>query len=242
MTSLGALGPGLFAAKEPLSDAVIGPDTPPDAKDGFSLLVDGATEYAVFALSPMGVVSTWNRGAQRIKGYRPDEVIGQHFSIFYSPEDQEAGVPNRLLADALRDDRVEVEGWRVRQDGSRFWASVVIAPLRDEAGRLRGFSKLTRDETDRRAADVLHENVARMTEQERIAMTLASTLVRRLFGVGLQLDSTLKLAQDPELARRISVAASDLDEAIKYVRRAVYDLSAARNNADGRSPEGRKEG
>jgi PAS domain S-box-containing protein len=80
---------------------VIGPDAPPDPKDGFRLLIDGATEYAVFALSPTGVVSTWNKGAERIKGWRPDEIIGRHFSVFYPESDRQAGVPERTLETAL---------------------------------------------------------------------------------------------------------------------------------------------
>jgi PAS domain S-box-containing protein len=218
---------GLVSAAR-LSDAVIGPNTPPDPKDAFSLLIDEATEYAVFALSPDGLVSTWNQGAQRIKGYRAHEIIGRHFSVFYPETDREAGIPDQLLEEALRDGRVQVEGWRVRQDGSKFWASVVIAPLFDEVGRLRGFGKLTRDETERRAAEVLHEQLSRMTDQERIASALASTLVHRLFNVGLQMDSVYKLERDADQCQRIRDAAQDLDDAIKYLRRTVFDMSDSR--------------
>lgn len=214
---------------EPLSDAVIGPDTPPDPKDAFSLLIEGATEYAVFTLSPGGIISTWNRGAQRIKGYRSEEVIGRHFSLFYPAEDRDAGLPDRLLAEALRSGRVGVEGWRVRKDGTRFWASVMIVPLRDDAGRLRGFAKLTRDESDRRAAGVIREKMALMAEQERIASELAGTIVHRLFGVGLGLNGALQLAHGhPDLAKRIQTVTDQVDETIRELRSVVFDISRAR--------------
>jgi len=222
-------------AGPPVSDAAIGPDSPPDPKDAFLTLIDEASEYALFALSPTGVVSSWNRGAERIKGYRREEIVGQHFSVFYSPSDREAGVPQRQLQDAMRDGRVEREGWRLRKDGSQFWARILITPIWDDAGRLRGFSKLTRDETDRRAAHVLDQQVSRMTDQERIASVLAGTVVRQLFAVGLQLNSAMKLAADPALRERIAQAADGLDDTIKYLRRVAFDYSVA--TTAGRQPE-----
>ena len=111
--------------------------------DAFELLIEGTTEYAVFALSPDGTVCTWNRGAERMEGYRPEEVIGKHFSVFYLAEDRQAAVPERELLDAMFDGLVSVQGWRVRQDGSKFWANVTITPLWDGAGHLRGFAQLT---------------------------------------------------------------------------------------------------
>ena len=101
-----APGTRLFPAGPLISDAAIGPDTPPDAKDAFKLLVEGAGEYAVFTLSPTGIVSTWNRGAERIKGYQRDEIVGQHFSVFYPLEDREAGLPDKELVDATATGRV----------------------------------------------------------------------------------------------------------------------------------------
>ena len=228
MASEGSEDRYLFAPGEPLSDEEITPEHPPDPKDGFSLLVDGATEYAVFALSPQGLVSTWNRGAERMKGYRAVEVIGLHFAVFYSEEDRKSGLPNRFLAHALREGRAEAEGWRVRKDGSRFWASVILVPLRDQAGRLRGFSKLTRDESDRRAAEVLQERTVIVTEQERIAAMLAGSVVRRLFSIGLSLDAARQLASSaPELSKAIEAAASQLDDAVKYLRGAVFNIGQA---------------
>ena len=116
------------------------------------LLIQSLTDYAIYMLDPDGIVSSWNVGAERLKGYTPDEIVGQHFSRFYSPEDVERGLPARVLAAALAEGRFEAEGWRIRKDGTRFWASVVIDPIRDESGALIGFTKITRDLTERREA------------------------------------------------------------------------------------------
>jgi PAS domain S-box-containing protein len=125
----------------------------PGGRDVFQLLVDAVTDYAIFLLDSQGYVLTWNAGAERIKGYTADEITGQHFSRFYTPEEQAAGRPQRNLRDAATNGRVEDEGWRVRADGSRFWADVVITALHAPDGTLRGFAKVTRDLTERRAAE-----------------------------------------------------------------------------------------
>ena len=104
-------------------------------------------------LNPDGVITNWNAGAERIKGYRAEEIIGQHFSVFYTPEDRENGLPQRALITAARDGRVEAEGWRIRKDGSRLWANAIIDAVHDDAGDLIGFAKITRDMTERRAVD-----------------------------------------------------------------------------------------
>jgi PAS domain S-box-containing protein len=119
----------------------------------FRLFVGSVTDYAIYTLDTEGIITNWNAGAERIKGYRAEEIIGQHFSVFYSPEDREAGLPQRALATAARDRRFEAEGWRIRKDGSRFWANVVIDTVHDDAGVLIGFAKITRDMTERRAVD-----------------------------------------------------------------------------------------
>src|SRR5689334_20310553 len=119
----------------------------------YRLLVESVSDYAIFALNPGGYVRTWNEGAARLKGYNHAEILGRHFSAFYPPEDVAAGKPNRLLETAARLGRVEDEGWRVRKDGSRFWANVVITALHDELGRLVGYAKVTRDLTERRLAE-----------------------------------------------------------------------------------------
>src|SRR5215471_1881183 len=107
----------------------------------YRLLIEAVTDYAIFLLDPSGIVTTWNPGAQRFKGYRPHEIIGQHFSRFYTEEDQKAGLPARALETAKRDGKFETEGWRVRKDGSRFWAYVVIDPIRTPSGDIIGFAK-----------------------------------------------------------------------------------------------------
>jgi PAS domain S-box-containing protein len=119
------------------------------SEERFRLLVQGVTDYAIFMLDPDGVVTNWNSGAARIKGYTEAEIVGQHFSRFYSEEDRAAGVPVRALETARREGRFDAEGWRVRKDGTRFWASVVIDAIRDDTGQLIGFAKVTRDITER---------------------------------------------------------------------------------------------
>ena len=132
----------------------------------FRLLVNGVTDYALYMLDPDGIVTNWNAGGQRIKGYRPEEIIGQHFSRFYSNADQVAGRPARALRLALESGRYEEEGWRVRKDGTLFWASVIIDPIRDEDKRLIGFAKITRDITERRQAQ---------QEMEKLQLKLAQS-------------------------------------------------------------------
>jgi PAS domain S-box-containing protein len=119
----------------------------------YRVLVEAITDYAVYMLDPAGVVTSWNAGAQRFKGYLPSEIIGQHFSRFYTPEDREAELPARALATAEREGRFEAEGWRVRKDGSHFWTHVVIDPIRDPAGQLIGYAKITRDLTEKKVAE-----------------------------------------------------------------------------------------
>lgn len=114
----------------------------------FRLLVQSVTDYAIYMLDPAGVVTNWNQGAQRIKGYLPEEIIGQHYSIFFTHEDRQNGAPQRGLDTALREGRFENQGWRLRKDGSRFWASVVVDPIRSETGILIGYAKVTRDITE----------------------------------------------------------------------------------------------
>jgi len=122
------------------------------SEEDFSLLVKSVTDYAIYRLDPSGRVASWNLGAQRIKGYAPEEIIGEHFSKFYTDADRQAGLPNRGLTIAAREGRFETEGWRVRKDGTQFAAHVVIDAIHDDAGLLLGFAKITRDVTDARRA------------------------------------------------------------------------------------------
>ena len=119
----------------------------------FRLLVEAVTDYAIFMLDASGKVASWNPGAQRIKGYAADEVVGRHFSIFYTEDDRLDGLPARVLEQASRAGKCELEGWRVRKDASRFWGSVVVHAIRDASGELLGFAKVTRDRTEQRAAE-----------------------------------------------------------------------------------------
>ncbi|MBY5864745.1 hybrid sensor histidine kinase/response regulator [Rhizobium leguminosarum] len=137
-------------------------DTSLDEEGRFRLLVDAITDYAIYMLSPEGIVTSWNTGAQRFKGYRPSEILGQHFSRFYLEEDRAAGIPERALATAVEHGRFEGEGWRQRKDGSRFWAHVIIDPIRRPSGELIGYAKITRDLTERRAA----EKAIRQSEEQ----------------------------------------------------------------------------
>ncbi|MGW8466630.1 PAS domain S-box protein [Pseudomonas sp. CLCA07] len=131
-----------------LTDRKMGEETLKQSEQQFRLLVQSVTDYAIYMLSPDGRLTNWNQGAQRIKGYRPEEVIGQHFSMFYTPEDREAGEPQRALETAIREGRFENKAWRVRKDGTRFFAHVVVDPIWGDTGTLLGFAKITRDITE----------------------------------------------------------------------------------------------
>ena len=146
------------------------------SEERFRLIVQTVRDYAIFMLDPTGHIATWNAGAERIKGYHADEIIGKHFSIFYPPEDREWDKPAWELREATREGRFEDEGWRVRKDGSRFWANVVITALRDADNRLVGFAKVTRDLTERRAAEQRSVDDAR-----RIASAEAANHVKSEF-------------------------------------------------------------
>ena len=135
--------------------------TPGIDYDAYRLLVQEVKDYAIFMLDPEGNILSWNSGAQRLKGYTAEEIIGKHFSIFYGKEDTASGKPQRELETATMEGRVEDEGWRIRKDGTRFWANVVITALHDEHGKLRGFAKVTRDVTERRKAEELSPRTSR---------------------------------------------------------------------------------
>jgi PAS domain S-box-containing protein len=145
------------------------------AEQRFHHLVDAVADYSIFMLDPTGHVATWNPGAHKTKGYTASEIIGKHFSTFYTPEDRAQGRPEQILDTVRREGRFEEEGWRVRKDGTRFWASVVISVLRDESGQALGFAKVTRDLTSRRLA----EQTARELVREQAARALAESMARR---------------------------------------------------------------
>jgi len=166
---------GLLAAKQQLPDML-------------QLLVDRIPEYAIMVLDPAGQIATWNRTAELLKGHRPEEVLGKHFSVLYVPEDVASGKPARELEVAKLEGRHEDEGWRIRKDGSRFWANVVISALRDERGNLRGFGKITRDLTERKRAEdqfqlaIEAAPTGMILVDERGRIVLVNAQVEKLFG------------------------------------------------------------
>jgi PAS domain S-box-containing protein len=189
------------------------------------LLLAAVTDYAIFLLDPHGRVVSWNQGAERIKGWRREEILGEHLSRLYPPEDVAAGKPARELQVAARDGRVEDEGWRLRKDGSRFWAEVVITAVHDEAGVLQGFAKVTRDLSERRLLEAQQRRLALVVERERIAKGLFEEVVQALFAVGLGLQAAT-FTDDAALRARVDAAVQDLDEVIVGLRRHVFQLRA----------------
>ena len=132
------------------------------SEEGFRLLVEGAADHAIFMLDPSGRVVTWNPGAERIKAWRADEILGRHFSVFYLPEDVASGQPERDLERAAAEGRAQSDGWRVRANGQRFWAETTLSAVRDENGTLRGFAKVTRDRTESHQARARLESVGEL--------------------------------------------------------------------------------
>ena len=187
--------------------------------DAFHLLVSGVKEYAIFMLDTSGVIVSWNEGAERIKGYREEEILGQHFSVFYERREIDLGKPDWELVAAERDGHFEDEGWRLRKAGTRFWASVIITALRDETGTLRGFGKVTRDITDRkmaaerqveqqrREAEKLREDARRLGQLERTKSEFLNVASHELRGpiavlrgyLSMLDDGTLDLGELPKI-------------------------------------------
>ncbi|MCB5203825.1 PAS domain S-box protein [Neorhizobium sp. T786] len=140
-----------------LSERKIAEEALMRSEEQFRMLVQGVTDYAIYMLDPRGCVASWNQGAERIKGYNPEEIIGEHFSRFYTAEDKDDGLPGKALEIAARAGRFEKEGWRVRKDGSRFWANVIIDAIKAEDGSLIGYAKVTRDITEKREVQLALE-------------------------------------------------------------------------------------
>jgi PAS domain S-box-containing protein len=187
-----------------------------DVAELYRLLIDNVTEYAIFVLDPTGHILTWNAGAQRIKGYTADEIVGRHFSTFYPEEDLKTDKPGRELEVAAATGRVEDEGWRIRKDGSRFWANVLITAMRDERGALRGFAKVTRDLSARRASEeqarrLAAESAAR-AEADRQNAELTE-LTERLQQQAVELESQTEEAQS--LAEELEQSNQSLELALE---------------------------
>jgi PAS domain S-box-containing protein len=145
--------------------------------DSFRLLVESVKDYAIIMLDPEGRVASWNAGAERIKGYRPEEIVGKHFSCFYPADAVQRGLPEHELQTAAKEGRFEDEGWRVRKDGKQFWANAIISALRDKDGTLRGFAKVTRDLSERKEAE------ERIQQQAREIMELSTPVMQVWQGV-----------------------------------------------------------
>ncbi len=184
-----------------------------ESEERFRALVEQVSEYAIFMLDPNGVITTWNAGAQRIKGYTTDEILGRHFSIFYEPAEVQSGKCERELAQAASEGCFEEEGWRSRKDGSRFWASVLITALRGPQGELLGFAKVTRDLTERRSTEDERIRLARAEESIRLRdefLAIAShELKTPLTALQLQLQSLQERIEsmDVNMARKLERAA-----------------------------------
>jgi rsbT co-antagonist protein RsbR len=148
-----------------------------DKESSYRVLVDTVEDYGILMLDPDGIVRTWNPGAQRIKGYTADEIIGQNFEVFYPKEQRDSGFPARELEEARAKGRFEDEGWRIRKDGTQFWANVVVTALHDENGVLQGFAKVTRDLTEKRLAD------QRIRQQSQEIMELSTPVIQIWDGI-----------------------------------------------------------
>jgi PAS domain S-box-containing protein len=166
------------------------------SEERFRMLIQGVTDYAIYMLDPEGRITSWNAGAQRFKGYTADEIIGEHFSRFYSEDDQQAGIPAAALQTAKREGRFEAEGWRVRKDGSKFWASVVIDPIRSENGDFMGFAKVTRDLTEKRATEDQLRQSQKMEAVGQLTGGLAHDFNNLLTGISGSLEMMqIRIAQ-----------------------------------------------
>ncbi len=222
-------------------------------EERFRLLVDAVQDYAIFMLDVQGHVSSWNTGAQRIKGYAVSEIIGKHFSVFYPEEDLQAGKPARELEVAAKEGRFEDEGWRLRKDGSRFWANVIISAIRDESGELIGFGKVTRDYTERiKTSEILRKEINERTEAQRklhdsekslrqlslrllqtqdeerrrIGRDLHDSVGQYLVGLKMKVDSLKSSAErgQPRDSRELAECSQLIEEAISEVRTISYLL------------------
>ena len=194
---------------------------PRDATELYPLLIASVVDYAIFALDPTGRVLSWNAGAQRLKGWKSEEIIGRHFSTFYTPEDKQSGLPAHALAEAARVGRFENEGWRVRKDGTRFWANVVLTALRDTEGKLVGYAKVTRDLTTRRAAE---------EQARRLAAESAAREAAERRGEELAIMSEQLQLQAAELEAQTEEAQSlteELESANEQLRIALDQTEAA---------------
>jgi PAS domain S-box-containing protein len=186
-----------------------------ESEERFRILVESVQDYAIYSLDPEGMITSWNVGARRIKGYTAEEIIGQNFSRFYTPEDLKQGLPGRVLQTARQEGHYQGEGWRLRKDGSKFWSNVVVTPLRDNAGNIIGFSKITRDMTERK---ILMDSI----QQHADELERAQQSLRRLSGQLLQVqdDERRRLARElhdgaGQILAALSMNLQSIEDAIK---------------------------
>ncbi len=197
------------------------------SEDRFRLLIESVKDYAIVMLDTEGRVVSWNPGAERLKGYRAEEILGKHFSIFYTPEDIEARRPQHLLEVAASEGRVEDEGWRLCKGGSRMWTNVVITALRDQDGKLRGFAAVTRDMTERRCAEEtmrqLSDRLLKLQDDERrrVARELHDGTAQNLAALTLNLallSESPQIKRIPRVARTIAACRALADRAFEEIR------------------------
>lgn len=197
---------------------------PTNEESVFRLFINQVTDYAIFLLSPTGEVASWNPGAERIKGYKSEEIIGKHFRVFYPPGDIASGKPEQELEVAAASGRFEDEGWRLRKDGSRFWANVIITAVQDRSGRLVGFGKVTRDLTERkRSEEQMRELSGRLLklqdeERGRLGRELHDSVGQNLAAAKMLLDA---LAFDERLDQGHR---KDLEESIRIVESLIREV------------------
>jgi PAS domain S-box-containing protein len=183
-------------SKESTQEPMAKNKNPSSTNSMFEMLVQSVTDYAIYMLDPQGRVTSWNAGARRFKGYEPHEIIGEHFSRFYSQEDRDAGIPRIALETAEREGRFEAEGWRHRKDGSKFWANVIVDPIRDEQGLLIGFAKVTRDLTEKRQTEEQLRQSQKMEAVGQLTGGLAHDFNNLLTGIGGSLEMMqIRMAQ-----------------------------------------------
>lgn len=217
------------------------------SEERFRRLVEGVQDYAIYSMDPSGIITSWNAGARRIKGYTADEIIGQHFSRFYTPEDLERNLPATVLRTAREEGHFEGEGWRVRKDGSRFWCNVVVTPLRNDRGTLIGFSKITRDMTERRALleriqqhaaelEQTQESLRRLSgqllrvqdeERRRLARELHDGAGQILAALNMNLETLAEATKDQlakDLSRRLKESINLANQVIRETRTLSYLL------------------
>ena len=215
------------------------------SEERFRLLVEGVVDYAIFMLDPEGMVASWNAGAQRIKGYAREEILGKHLSRFFTPEDVAAGKPWEEIAQARRDGRAEAEGWRVRKDGTRFWARAVLSALHDQSGQLRGFAKVTQDLSERRhlhdlekATKQVNEFIATLAHELRnpLAPIRAAVQVMARAPAGDPAQETMRQTierQSAQLARIVNdmIDISRITRGVIAIEREPVDLAEVARRA-----------